>query len=82
MEVIIDVSRERCANSRNLFEIGDAGPHYTLQSTEVGKQCAAARGAEARHGFQHGLVVTFRSLATVTGDGETMCFVADALHEA
>ena len=82
MEVIIDVSRERCANSRNLFEIGDAGPHYTLQSTEVGKQCAAARGAEAWDGFQHGLVVAFRSLAAVPGDRETMRFVSNALHQA
>src|SRR5579863_6216915 len=81
VQVIIKTSGERRADSRHLSEIRHPGTHHALQPPEVLEQGAALGGAQARHDFQHRLVVAPGAFAPMAGDGEAVGLVADSLNE-
>jgi hypothetical protein len=82
VEVIIKASRQRCPDSRNLLEVGDARPHHPLQATEMLQKLPPLRGAEAGHNLEHRLIVAARAPAPMTRDREPVRFVADPLYQA
>ena len=79
--MIIKASRERRPNSGDLFEISDAGTHHPLQAAEVLQERASFRGPKTGNSLEHRLVVAPCAFATVSANGETMCLVADSLHQ-
>ena len=81
MEVIIKTSRQGCPDSGDLLEIRDPCAHDSLQTPEVLQQLAPLRRPQAGHHFEHRFVVTLRTLPSVTGDGEAVRLVPNALHE-
>ena len=82
MKVIIKASRQRCPDSRDLLEVGNAGPHDPLQTTEVLQKLAPLRGPESGDHLEHRLIVAAGALAPVTRDGKAVRFIADPLNEA
>src|SRR5438105_9827081 len=81
MQVIIKTSGESRPDSGDLFKIGNAGPQYALQPTEVFQQLAALRRSEARNALQDRLVVTLGALAPVSRNGETVRLIANPLNQ-
>ncbi len=79
--MIINVSRERRADTRNLFEVGDTGAHHALQAAEVFQQRAALGRPQSRNRLQHRFVITARAFSQVTGDSKSVRLVADALDQ-
>src|SRR5213082_2216925 len=82
MQVIINTSRQRRADSRHLREICHSGAHHALQSAEVLQERPPPGGPESRDHLQHRLVVTAGTLAAMTGDREAVGLVADSLDQA
>src|SRR5882724_9583112 len=81
VQVIIKASSQCRPDSGDLFKVGGAGAHHTLQPPEVLQELAPLGGAQSRNGFEDRLVVAAGALAPVTGDREAMRFVADALYQ-
>src|SRR5438046_6448268 len=81
MQVIINTSRQRRADSSHLREIDHSGAHHALQSAEVLQERPPPGGPESRDHLQHRLVVTAGTLAAMTGDREAVGLVANSLDE-
>ena len=81
MQMIIHAARQRVADAAHLVEIRDPGTHDALQATEVLQQRAPLGRPEARHRFEHRLVVALGAPAAMARDREPMRLVADALDE-
>ena len=80
--MIIKASGERCADSGNLLEVGNAGTHHPLEASEMLEQLTPLGGAEPGDDLQHGLVISARAFAAMPRDREPVGLVPDALHEA
>src|SRR5439155_19628315 len=81
MQVIINTSRQRRADSSHLREIDHSGAHHALQSAEVLQERPPPGGPESRDHLQHRLVVTAGTLAAMTRDREAGGLVANFLDE-
>jgi len=81
MQVLVDAGRKLRADPRYGFELGDACAQHSLQAPEMLEQLAPLHRPQARNGVEHRLLMTPRAPFAVTGDRESMSFIAHTLNE-
>ena len=81
MQSLIDGLRELAANTVYFFQVLDTGARDALQPAELPQQFAALARPQSWHGFQHGFSARFGATMAMTGNGKSMCLVANSLYQ-
>jgi hypothetical protein len=81
MKMIIEAPRKRRADPCDLLEFCHARTQHTLQAAEMLEQRTPFRRAQARNALENRLTIPLGAPAAMTGNGETVCFVANSLDQ-
>ena len=81
MHDAVDLLGQGAVDARHLGQLFDAGAFDAAQPAEVGEQLPSALRPHAGNFLQFGLLAFFLAPLTVSGDGETVCFITDVLQQ-
>ena len=81
MKMIVDSRGQRLVNTPHRYQIVDAGPLDALQASEFPEQRFPAGWSQPGNGFEHRHVLCFAAPLAMTGDRESMGFVANLLNQ-
>ena len=81
MQVVVDSFCKRPADASDLDEVIDTGIAYALQSPKLFQQLAAPLRPQTRNLFQLRRASSLGATLTMTGNGESVSFVANLLDQ-